>query len=161
MGSVDKSESMMNSYSVSKCPLKWTKKLFLHLLEFTIPNSIMNPTCCGSELSHGLFRLTFLRDLIQEMGRVRLTQAMKQEQAPFISRLKRLDTGRNKHWLLEGAVTGCRVCPAKTKQRELNLSVQHAMLGCVLPCVSRCITPNCISDYQLAPNWTGRVHRHM
>jgi hypothetical protein len=33
MGYVDKSDGMTNSYSISRCTWKWTKKLFFHFLD--------------------------------------------------------------------------------------------------------------------------------
>ena len=60
---VDKSDHITNIYSIRRWTWKWTKKLFFHLLDHTILTS------CGSELSHCQFRLTLLRDLMQEAGR--------------------------------------------------------------------------------------------
>jgi len=39
MGYVDKGDRMANSYSISWCTFKWTKKLFFHLLDLAILNS--------------------------------------------------------------------------------------------------------------------------
>jgi hypothetical protein len=36
MGYVDKSDHMTNSYSISRCMWKWTKKMFFHLLDLSI-----------------------------------------------------------------------------------------------------------------------------
>jgi hypothetical protein len=41
MGYVDLSDTMANSYSISKKTWKWTKKFFLHLLDLTILNSFI------------------------------------------------------------------------------------------------------------------------
>jgi len=46
---------------------------------------------------------------MQEMGKVTLTEAMKQKQAQSINQLKRLGTRHNRHWFLEGTGTECRV----------------------------------------------------
>jgi hypothetical protein len=39
MGYVDKRSTIAKSYSISCVTLKWTKKLFFHLLDLAIPNS--------------------------------------------------------------------------------------------------------------------------
>ena len=39
MGFVDKGDRMANSYSICRRTLKWTKKLFFHLLDLAILNS--------------------------------------------------------------------------------------------------------------------------
>ena len=38
MGYVDKGDRMANSYFISRCTFKWTKKLFFHLLDLAILN---------------------------------------------------------------------------------------------------------------------------
>jgi len=70
MGYVEKSDCVSNSYSTSRWTWKWTKKLFFHLLDLTILNSIIILTSCGSKLSHQQFKLTLVGGLIQEAGRV-------------------------------------------------------------------------------------------
>jgi hypothetical protein len=39
MGYVKKSDHMTNTYSISRWTWIWTKKLFFHLLDLTVPNS--------------------------------------------------------------------------------------------------------------------------
>jgi 3-hydroxy-3-methylglutaryl CoA synthase len=119
---VDESDNMMNLTSLSDS-LKWTKKLFLHLLEFTILNNVIILASYGSKLSHQLFRLT-VRDLIQEAGRVPRTQTTRHErQAPSISQLHRLDTRHNKYWPFKLVAIHVLL---KTKQQERNSSAQNA-----------------------------------
>jgi hypothetical protein len=48
MGYVDKSDRMMNSYSVRRLTWKWTKKLFFHFMDLSILNSIIILASCGS-----------------------------------------------------------------------------------------------------------------
>ena len=52
--------------SISRWTWKWTKKLFFHLLNLTTLNSFIILTSCGSKLLHRQFKLTLVRDLIQE-----------------------------------------------------------------------------------------------
>jgi len=83
---VDTSDHMTNTYSLSRR----TNKLVSHLLDLTILNSfIMHASFC-SKLSYQQFRLTLVRDLIQEAGRVQQPKTTRQErQAPFTRQLKR------------------------------------------------------------------------
>ena len=69
-GYTDNSDRIMKSYFISRRTWKWTKKLFIHLLDLTILNSFIILASCGSELSHSQFRMTSVRDIIQEVGRV-------------------------------------------------------------------------------------------
>jgi len=67
---VDKSDHVTNIYSISRWTWKWTKTLYFLFLGLTILYSFIILTSCGSKLSHCHFRLTLVRDLIQESGRV-------------------------------------------------------------------------------------------
>ena len=66
---------------------------------------------------------------------------------------------RVSNWLMQCKRIRCRVCTAKNKQKEINSSVKNATQGCVLPQVSRYITPNCISEGLLTLKWKGRTHK--
>jgi len=68
MGYLGKSDQMLNSNS--RWTLKWVKKLFFLLLDLTILNSFTILASCGSRLSHSQFRMTLVKDLIQEAERV-------------------------------------------------------------------------------------------
>jgi hypothetical protein len=92
MRCVDKSDRMTNSYSISRRTCAWTKKLFFHLMDLTILNSFIIHASCGSKLSHWQYRLTLVRDLIQDAGRVPQPQpAGWRRQAPSTSHIQRLD----------------------------------------------------------------------
>jgi len=67
---VGKSDHVMNFYAISRWTWKWTKKIFFHLLDLNILNSTIILASCGSKLSHRQFRLSLVRDPIQEGGRV-------------------------------------------------------------------------------------------
>jgi hypothetical protein len=64
MGYVDLSDRMANSYSISRRTWKWTKKLFIHLLDLTILNAYVLSKSCGSTLTYLKFREQLVRDLI-------------------------------------------------------------------------------------------------
>jgi len=52
MGSVDKSDRMVNSYGIARRTQKWTKKLFFHLTDMTITNAFLIHKSCGSKMMH-------------------------------------------------------------------------------------------------------------
>jgi hypothetical protein len=56
MGFVDKSDRMINSYGIAQRTWKWTKKLFLHLLDMTILNAYLLHKLCGGKMTHKIFR---------------------------------------------------------------------------------------------------------
>jgi hypothetical protein len=64
MGYVDKSDRMANSYGIATKTWKWTKKLFLHLLDMTILNAFILHKSSGGKLTPKKFRETLVRDLI-------------------------------------------------------------------------------------------------
>jgi hypothetical protein len=67
-GFVDNSGRMANSYSMDRRHLKWTTKLFFHLLDLTILNSWNLLSSCGAQYTHPDFRLLLVRNLIEEAG---------------------------------------------------------------------------------------------
>jgi hypothetical protein len=85
----------------------------------------------------------------------------QRRQVSSTTQLKRLDTSHNKHWLMQWKWIWCRVCSAeREREREKkNSSVENAIYGCVPPTVSRYITPNCISEDQIALKWKSGTHK--
>ena len=49
MGSVDKSDRMVNSYGIARRTWKWTKKLFFHLTDMTILNAFLIHKSCDDK----------------------------------------------------------------------------------------------------------------
>jgi hypothetical protein len=70
MGYVDKSDHMANSYSISRQTWKWMKKLVFHRLYLTFLNTFIIFISFGAKLTYRDFRLTFLKDLIQDGRKV-------------------------------------------------------------------------------------------
>ena len=79
-------------------------------------------------------------------------------QAPSISQLKRLDTRHNRHWLMQCKRIRCHVCSAKNKETGTKFKCWECSKGCMLPDVSRYITPNCIFEDQPTLKWKSKVH---
>jgi hypothetical protein len=136
MGYVDKSDRMTNSYSICRRTWKWTKKLFFHLLDLSILNSYILLTSCGSKLTHRDFRLTLVRDLIQEGGRVPRPQTTPWGRpTTSTSQPTRLDIRQNEHWPSEGRRVRCRVCATKNKETWTKFCCSKCNVGlCVDPC---------------------------
>jgi hypothetical protein len=60
MGSVDKSDRMVNSYGIgigiAQKTWKWTKKLFFHLLDMTILNAYLLHKSCDGKMTQNISR---------------------------------------------------------------------------------------------------------
>jgi predicted nucleic acid binding AN1-type Zn finger protein len=131
---------MTNSYSISRSTWKWIKKLFFHLLDLPVLNSYILLTSCGSKLTHHDFRLTLVRDVIQEegegRGRVPRPQTTTRGRpTTSTSQPTRLDSRHNEHWLSDGRRVRCRVCAAKNKETRTKFSCSKCNVGlCVDPC---------------------------
>jgi hypothetical protein len=81
---------------------KWIRKLFFHFLNHSILNSIILLNSRGSKLSHKNFRLSLVRELTQQQGRVpRILATKGGKQAPSTSQMTQPDTQHNEQWPLE------------------------------------------------------------
>ena len=69
MGYVDNSDRMATSYWMGRRTLKWTTKLFFHLLDLTVLNSWILLSSCGAKYTHRDFKLLLVRNLIEEVGK--------------------------------------------------------------------------------------------
>ena len=68
MGYVDKGDLIANSYSISRCTFKWTKKLF-YLLDLVILSSYILRSSCGcKKISLRDFRFPLLRNMLPHAG---------------------------------------------------------------------------------------------
>lgn len=96
----------------------------------TILNNVINLAPCDPKLSHQLFRLTLIWDLIQETGRVPWTQTTRQDKkhkpkAPSISQKNIFK--RTNALLWKGREMGAVRVPLKTMQRMQQRVVCHPM----------------------------------
>jgi hypothetical protein len=107
-----------NIYSISRQSWKWTKNLFLHLLDLTIPKQFVLLASCGAKVAHRDFRLTFIKDLIQEAGRFPWIQtAFSGRPTPSIGKLTRLPT---EHILAPGGKSPSLSCVFSGKQTNTD-----------------------------------------
>jgi len=88
MGYVDKSDSTMGSFTISNQTWQWTLKLFFQLLDI-----------CASKISQQKIRITLVRDLTHEAGRVPVSDHMMGNIKCF-HEPTRLDTQHNKQYTL-------------------------------------------------------------
>ena len=142
MGYVDKGDRKANSYSISRRTLKWTKKLFFHLLDVTILNSfILLSSCGGKNISHRDFRLTLMRNMLAQAGyKERIPRPLGRPPSAA-KQVGRLEVSGSKHWPVpcEKRVR-CRVCSARGETRRVLVKCRKCDVGL---CVSR----TCFMDY--------------
>ena len=160
MGQVDKKYRMMNLYLIIRRPGNWQISYFSTFCNLQF-SSVIILAFCGSKLRRILFKVTLVKELLQEMGRLPQNQTTTRErQAPPISQLNTLDPRHNKHWLLEGKRTRCRACSAinnvirtKFKCPECNMWL------CVTPHFE--VHQNQTAFLRTDWHYTGKVeHRH-
>ena len=106
------------------------KKAIFSLLNLTILTS------CGSKSSHQQLRLTLVRELIQELGKVPQNQTTRRgRQALSTSQLNSLDTRYNKQWPTQWKRIRCNVCSTENKERQNELKYPECNeVFCVSPC---------------------------
>jgi len=112
---VDKGDRMANSYSISRCTFKWTKKLCFHLLDLAILNSyILLSSCGGKKISHTDFRYTLVRNLLEHAGPERRVPRPLGRPPNVELHVNRLELSGSKHWPTRSETQlRCRVCKAK------------------------------------------------
>jgi len=115
VGYVGKGDRMANSYSTCRRTFKWTKNLFLHLLDLAICNSyILHSSCGGKKISHRDFRFNHVRNMLAQAGPERriprpLGRPLKAEMV-----VARLEVCGSKHWPnMSEMQLSCRVCKAR------------------------------------------------
>ena len=115
MGYVDKGDRMANSYSISRCTFKWTKKLFFHLLDLAILNSyILHSSCGGKKISHRDFRYTLVRNMLVHAGPEQRVPRPLGRPPNVELQVARLKVCGSKHWPIP-SVTQLRCCVCKAR----------------------------------------------
>lgn len=138
MGYVDISDRMASSYSMCRRNLKWTTKLFFHLLDLTVLNSWILLSSCGAKCTHRDFRLLLVRNLIEEAGRshYRPTPSMLGRPSSAAANVTRLDSRHNQHWPAKHKNNiRCRVCSERGQRKTTIYKCAKCDVGlCVVPC---------------------------
>ena len=115
MGYVDNSDRMATSYSMSRRTLKWTTKLFFHLLDLTVLNSWILLSSCGAKYALRDFRL-LVRNLIEEAGKSqdRPTPRLVGRPSSAETNVVRLESHHNQHWPVKSpSQLHCRLCSSR------------------------------------------------
>ncbi|KAG8237697.1 hypothetical protein J437_LFUL016262 [Ladona fulva] len=120
MDFVDKGDRMANSYSISRRTWKWTKKVFFHLMDVTVLNSFILSKSLGNEISHRMFRLKMVRDLLEKVGNWTETKH-RWRPNPSDANITRLDAKVMGHWPEKTSKLGCHVCSTKKLIRHTNI----------------------------------------
>ncbi|GFS74337.1 piggyBac transposable element-derived protein 4 [Trichonephila clavipes] len=132
MGFVDLSDRMANSYTFGRKTLKWTKKLFFHLLDLTVLNAfILYKIKTGNNICHKIFRLNLIRQLLQNENIETIITSPE--------RNARNNRPENKHWPeCKKVQRRCAMCKSKGMTRRTSVS-------CKLCNVGLCV--NCFEEY--------------
>jgi hypothetical protein len=104
MGYAALSNRMMNSYSISTKSWKWTKKLFLYLLDLTILNSYILYKSCGRNMTHLKFREQPVRDLVvlSHEENTEIRDVPKGQPSSSKTQMSRLEVKHSLHWPAKG-----------------------------------------------------------
>lgn len=130
MGYVDLSDRMANSYSFGRRTLKWTKKLFFHLLDLSILNAYL--VSKSNKGTHKDFRLKLIRQLIQISEFEKNSPSCLKSNMPLRTQ---------EHWLLDGKKQRrCVNCSQKGLQKRSTIICQACN-------VALCIGTNCFKEY--------------
>jgi hypothetical protein len=128
MGYTDKCHRMTDSYSISRWTWKWKKKLYSPSQPDN-PEQFHSPRLLWCKSTD--FRLTLIKDLIQEAGRFPWIQtALRGRPTPLTAKLTRLDFRQNTHWPW---AANCVFGGKQTNWAKVNCEICDIGL-CLQPC---------------------------
>ena len=136
VGFVDISDRIANSYSVDQHNLKWTIKLFSHLLDLTVLNSWILLSSFGAQYTRN-FRLLLVRNLIEEAGKSqdRITLSLIGTPSAAAANIVWLERRHNQHWPVKSTQLHCRVCSSRGQRLTTVYKCAKCDVGlCVVPC---------------------------
>ena len=138
VGYVDNSDRMATSYSISPHTLKWTMKLFFHLLDLTVLNSWILLSSCGAKYTHRDFRLLLVRNLIEEAGKSQDRPTPRLVGRPSLAEANvvRLESRHNQHWPAKSpSQLHCRPCSSCGPREGTVCKCARCDVGlCWVPC---------------------------
>jgi len=142
MGNVDKSDRIANSYSISRCTFKWTKKLFFPMLDLAILDSyILHSSCEGKKISQRDFQYTLVRNMLAHAGpeqRVPRSLGRPPNVEPHVARLKVFGI---KHWPIPCETQlRCDMCKAGSVTQKVFVKCHMCEMGL-------CIKKICFEHY--------------
>jgi len=136
-GFVDISDRMANSYSMDQRNLKWTTKLFFHLLYLTVLNSWILLSSCGAQYTHRDFRLLRVRNLIEEAGKSQdcSTPSLVERPSAAAANNVRLESRHNQHWPAKSMQLRRRLCSSRGRRKTTVYKCAKCDIGvCMVPC---------------------------
>jgi len=124
MACVDKGDRIANSYSISRCTFKWTKKLFFHLLDLAVLNSYVLHSSCGwKKISHRDFRYILMKNTLAHAGPERRVPRPLGRPPNVESHITMLEVCNSKHWpTLSETKLRCRMCKARGVTKKFSWS---------------------------------------
>jgi len=141
-GYVDNSDYMTNTYSISRQTWKWPKKLFFHLLDLMILNGYILLTFCSSKLSHRDFKLSFVKDLLEEGGKVFQMGNAPQDIPTFSTSWLDIRHIKGMQWRCCVFFTGKKVQPDILKMCEMQYGVVCGAMFPDLPHPAKILRPS-------------------
>ncbi|KFM67179.1 PiggyBac transposable element-derived protein 4, partial [Stegodyphus mimosarum] len=127
MGYVDLSDRMANSYTFGRRTLKWTKKLFFHLLDLTVLNAYILSKISNIEKNHKVFRMNLIRELIHysDLQAPTLSPSSRKKQCKYLCSHFPFDTKKRRR---------CAVCSAKGLQRRSTVICKACDVALCINC---------------------------
>src|SRR5215469_2815465 len=137
MGHVNNSDHMANSYSMIRRTFKWSTKLFFHLLDLTVLNSLILLSSCGAKHTHRDFRLLLVRNLIEEAGKSQdcPTPRLVGSSRSGAKDVLRFESCHNKHWQAKWSTKlCCRLCSSRGQRKGTMYKCARCDVGlCMVP----------------------------
>ena len=136
VGCSDISDRMANSYLMSRHTFKWTAKLFFHLLDLRVLNSWILLSSCEAKYTHRDFRLSLVRNLIEEagMGQDRPSRRLVGRPSAGTTNVVRHES-HHEHWPVKSSTHLCRcLCPCGQRKGTLYKCTRCDVGLCMVPC---------------------------
>jgi len=128
---------MGNSYSMDRRNLKWSTKLFFHLLDLTILNRWILLSPCRAQYTHQDFRLLLVRNLIEEAGKSqdRPNPSLIGRPSAAAPNIVRLESRHNQHWPAKSTHLRYCVCSSHGQRKTTVYKCARCDVGlCMVPC---------------------------
>jgi hypothetical protein len=130
MGYVDLGDRMANSYTFCRKTLKWTKKLFFHLLDLSVVNSYYLFKIQNSKACHKQYRMSLISEILRKMEPKTALLT-----SPTTKRICRREDV-NEHWPLEEKKKRrrCAYCFSKGVEKRTTISCTACNVGLCIGC---------------------------
>ena len=139
VGFVDKPDRMVSSYGIARRTWKWTKKLFFHLTDMTIPNTFLIHKSYGGKMTHKNFLEILIHELIIHSQEENVTASgiSRGRPSPSASQLSQLEVKHSQHWPSKGKQRQCRVCSLHKQTRSMLYFCRKCDGLCIVNCFKK------------------------